>query len=158
MNTKMITTIVNFILVIAVAVGLYFMWGAFDTSIDPETKQPVGNLSAASNAIGYSVMLFYVTLALVIIFSIWGIIINPRKFIPSAIGFGLFALILVISLGMASSEAEGRLAGMKKIGMATDEWIKWSDVGVKMTIILIAIAIIVMVAQAVRNLLGYFSK
>jgi drug/metabolite transporter (DMT)-like permease len=136
-------------------IGTILCWGAMQTVVDPVTKQGVGDLSSVDNSVSFSLFLFYGAMILVVAFTIWGIIINPKRFIPSAIGVGVMLLIFLYCYGTADTAATGKLAQMPA---ATEFWIKWSDIGVVMTYILFGIAILLLVVQLFRNLFQFFAK
>lgn len=143
----------NGIILILAAIGLYFTVQAMQTELDPVTNQAIGDTGMAEKSVAFSLILTYICLGLIAIFTVYALITNPKRFIPALIGLGIFVLLYFVTLGISSSEVSGTLAKV-----AYDDWAKWSDVGVKFTFILIAVAVAAMVFQMVRNIMSFFSK
>lgn len=144
---------INGIIMILAIVGLYFTSQAMQTQLDPETNQAIGDTSMAEKSVTFSLWLTYACLGLIAVFTVYALITNPKRFIPVIISLGIFALLFFITLGIADSEATGPLAKV-----AYGDWAKWSDVGVKLTLILILIAVAAIVFQMVKNAISFFSK
>jgi drug/metabolite transporter (DMT)-like permease len=155
MNSKTFSLVSSIVVTLMLVIGVILCWGAMQTVVDPITKQGVGDLSSVDNSVSFSLFLFYGAMILVLAFTIWGIIINPKRFIPSAIGVGVMLLIFLYCYATADTTATGELA---KLPGATEFWLKWSDIGVIMTYILFAIAVILLVVQLFRNLFSFFAK
>lgn len=156
MNSKVFSLATTVVIGILFFLGCWFVWSAMQVEVDPETKQPIGDIAGVNNSVSYSMFLFYAAGALVLIFTIWGIVINPKKFIVSAIGVALFAIIFFICYSMASTDpGSAYVAGLAD---ATESNLKWGDTGILLTYALIFIALLALVVQIVRNVLSYFSK
>lgn len=155
MNSKTFNLVSSIVVTLMLVIGVIFCWGAMQTVVDPVTKQGVGDLSSVDNSVSFSLFLFYGAMILVVAFTIWGIIINPKRFIPSAIGVGVMLLIFLYCYATADTAATGELA---ELPGATEFWLKWSDIGVVMTYILFAVAVILLVVQLFRNLFTFFAK
>lgn len=157
MNSKVFSLASSIVVIALLVIGAILGWNAMNTeaTLDPVTLQVIGDYSAVSTSVNYTMFLMYASFALVAVFMIWGIIINPRKFVSSAIGVGILLVIFIICYSMASSEATG---GLKRLPGATEFWIKWSDVGVLLTFTLFGLAILLLVVQAVRSLVSAVSK
>lgn len=155
MNSKTFSLVSSIVVTLLLVIGTILCWGAMQTVVDPVTKQGVGDLSSVDNSVSFSLFLFYGAMILVLAFTVWGIIINPKRFIPSAIGVGVMLLIFLYCYTTADTAATGALAEMEA---ATEFWIKWSDIGVVMTYILFGIAVLLLVVQLFRNLFTFFAK
>lgn len=155
MNSKTFSLVSSIVVTLMLVVGTILCWGAMQTEIDPETKQGIGDLSSVDNSVSFSLFLFYGSMILVLAFTIWGIIIDPKRFIPSAIGVAVMLVIFLYCYFTADTAATGALAEMEA---ATEFWIKWSDIGVIMTYILFGIAVLLLVVQLFRNLFTFFAK
>ncbi|MBK9190659.1 MAG: hypothetical protein IPM77_03655 [Crocinitomicaceae bacterium] len=155
MNSKAFSLGTTIVVALMLIIGAVFCYGAMVTELDPVTKQAVGDTSSVDRSVSFSMFLLYASLALVVAFTVWGIIINPKRFIPSMIGTSVMLVIFLISYGMASGEATGTLA---KMAAATESVIKWTDLGVIMTYILFILAVVLLIAQSIRSVVQYFAK
>jgi hypothetical protein len=152
-NNKMFFLVVNGIIAVLCLIGVYYTFGSMQVQLDEVTNQPITDTSAVGTAVSFSLGFAYGSLILIAAFTIWAIIDNPKRFIPSFIGLAVFMLIFFISYTAAPVETTGKLA---LIGTPT--WIKWSGVGVIMTYILVGLAVVLLVSQMVRQLLGFLQK
>lgn len=156
MNSKVFSLATTIVISILFFLGIWFVWSAIQVEVDPVTGQAVGDYSGVDNSVAYSTFLFYASIILVLAFTVWGIVINPKKFIPSLVGVIIFGIIFFICYGMASSEPGTEyLAGLEE---ATESNLKWGDTGILMTYALVFVALALLVVQIVRNALSYFSK
>ena len=155
MNSKTFSLASTIVVTLMLAIGTILCWGAMQTEVDPETKQGVGDLSSVDRSVSYSLFLFYASMILVLGFTVWGIIINPKRFIPSAIGVAIMLIIFMYCYFTADTAATG---GLAKLEAATEFWIKWSDIGVVMTYILFGLAVLLLIVQLFRNLFSFFAK
>ncbi len=155
MNSKTFSLVSSIVVTLLLVVGTILCWGAMQTVVDPVTKQGVGDLSSVDNSVSFSLFLFYGAMILVLAFTVWGIIINPKRFIPSAIGAAVMLVIFLYCYATADTAATG---GLAKLEAATEFWIKWSDIGVVMTYILFVIAVLLLIVQLFRNLFTFFAK
>jgi hypothetical protein len=155
MNSKTFSLVSSIVVTLMLVIGVFFCWNAMQTVVDPVTKQGVGDLSSVDNSVSFSLFLFYGAMILVLAFTVWGIIINPKRFITSAIGVAVMLLIFLYCYTTADTAATG---GLAKLEDATEFWIKWSDIGIVMTYILFGLAIVLLVVQLFRNLFQFFAK
>lgn len=155
MNSKNLSLIVNIVIAVLAIIGIYFVVSAMGTKLDPETDQPVGDTAAVSSSVSFSLFLVYACLTLIGVFTIWAIIVNPKRFIPTFIALGSFILIFIIVYAMSSDKAEGPLL---KLEAATPFWLTWTDTGITMTFVLMVIAIVFLLVGVIRNGLAFFSK
>lgn len=155
MNNKMVSLIINGVIAVLALIGVYFVVQAMQTTMDPETQQAVGDTGMVDNSVGFSLYLVYGCLALIGVFTVWAIITNPKRFIPTVIGLVIFGAVILIAYLIANVETTGVLAEHPN---STEGWLKWGDVGIKATFILILIAIVTVLVGVVRGALGFFSK
>ena len=151
----MISLIVTGVVAVLCAIGIYFVLQAMQTEVDPDTSQAIGDTAAVNTSVSFSLFLIYGSIALIALFTVWAIITNPKRFIPVFISLVIFSIVILIGYLIASGEVTGQLVKMPE---ATEGTVKWTDVGLKVTFILIASAIVLMLIQMVRNVLGFFSK
>lgn len=155
MNSRAFNLASTIVVALMLIIGTLFSWGAMQTEIDPVTKQAVGDVSAVHNSVVYALVLFWISIICVLGFTVWGIILNPKRFIPSMIGVGIIFIIYLISSGLASDQPTAALA---EHPMATPFWLKWADIGIYMTYILFVLALVLLVVQIFRNIFSYVSK
>lgn len=145
--------IINGVIALFCVIGVYFTLLSMQVELDPVSHQPITDTSAVGTAVTFSMWFAYISMLLILGFTIWAIIDNPKRFIPSFIGVALFALIFFISYGSAGVETTGHI-----VEIGTPTWIKWSGVGIIMTYIMAFLAIGLILAQLVRQLLGFLQK
>lgn len=155
MNSRAFSIASTIIVTLMLVVGTLLSWWAAQTEIDPETKQAVGDAGDVHNSVVYSLALFWIAIIAVLAFTVWGIIINPKRFIPSMIGVGVMFLIYLVCAGLASDKSTDALLGHP---MATPFWLKWTEVGIFMTYALFVLAIVLLIVQVFRNIFSYVSK
>src|SRR5688500_3745347 len=148
-NNKMFFLVVNGIIAVLCLIGVYYTFGSMQVELDPVTNQPITDTSAVGTAVSLSIWFTLGSLILITGFTIWAIIDHPKRFIPSFIGLAVFFVIFFISYGVAPVETSGHIT---EIQYSTPFWIKWSGVGIIMTYILVFLAIVLLVAQMVRQL------
>ena len=152
MDEKVVGLIRTGGVILLFVIGLILMLGAMKTEIDPETNEAVGDLTAVSRSANYIVYLVYGCVGAIILFSIWAIIQNPKKFIPTAIGLGVFAIIAFIGYAMAGSDP------IKEVPDATEDALKLGGTAIKTTFLLIFIAVALITVGSVMGIMRYFSK
>jgi len=155
MNSKVFSLAASLIVTALLIVGSLLCWGAMNTELDPVTKQAVGDAAAVDYSVTYSLALFWISMIAVLGFTVWGIILNPKRFIPSMIGVAVLAIILLICNGMASTVAPDAIA---EHPMATEFWLRWADIGIYCTYILFGMAVLLLIVQVFRNIFSYFAK
>ncbi|UKN00689.1 hypothetical protein K6119_13210 [Paracrocinitomix mangrovi] len=159
MSEKVVGLIRTIGVIILFVIGVVLIVGAMQTEIDPETNLPVNDPVAVSNSANYSVILVYMGLGAIAIFSIWSIIQNPKRFIRPAIGIAIFGVLALISYGIASDEMiPALLKTEESAANATPEALKWGGAGIKGTFILVGIAIVLILIGTVMNMKKYFSN
>ena len=78
----MISLIVNGVIAIICVVGVYFVFQAMQTEVDPDTSQAIGDTAAVDTSVSFSMLLIYFSMGLIGLFTVWAIINNPKRFIP----------------------------------------------------------------------------
>ena len=141
-------------LILLFIIFVFLILGAIDTEVDPDTNEAVGDVGSVISSVNYALYLVYACLGAIFIFTIWAIIQNPKRFIPSAIGLGVFLIIAFIGYSMASSDA---IAGFDHAD-ATEKGLKMGGAGIKTTFLLVAIAAALIVVGSVMSMMRYFSK
>ena len=149
----MLFLVINGIIGLLCLAGVYYTILSMQVELDEVTNQPITDTAAVDTSVSFSVWFVIGSLVLIAGFTIWAIIDNPKRFIPSFIGLVIFFVIFFISYGAAPVESSGYIA---QIG--TPFWIKWSGAGIIMTYILVFVAIALLVAQMVRSLVGFLQK
>ena len=149
--------IVNGIIAVLCLIGVIYTFGSMQVEIDADTMQAIGDTSDVDMAVSFSIWFTLGSLILITGFTIWAIIDNPKRFIPSFIGLAVFFIIFFISYGYGSAIAEpsGRIT---MIQYSTPEWVLWSGTGIIMTYIMSALAVMLIVAGMVRGLLSFMQK
>ncbi|MCG8573422.1 MAG: hypothetical protein MI810_00940 [Flavobacteriales bacterium] len=157
MNEKLVSLILNIAVFVIAVIGVFLIINAMGTApeVDPETGQDVMDTSAVSSSVSYSLALLYGGGIFIAVFTIWGIIMNPKKFIPTAIGLVVFGLLVLIGYSMSTVETTGAIV---KLEDATEASLRWGGVGIQTTFVLVIVAIGLIVLQMVRGILGYFQK
>lgn len=149
--------VVNGIIAVLCLIGVYYTLGSMQVELDPVTYQPISDTAAVDTAIGFSIWFSIGSLLLITGFTIWAIVDNPKRFIPSFIGLAVFMIVFFISYGYGAAIAETS-GHITQIQYSTPGWIKWSGIGIVMTYILVFMAIALLIAQMVRQLLGFLQK
>lgn len=134
-------------------IGLILILGAMNTETDPITGEVAASSSSSvGNAVSFALWLAVACLVAIFGFTIWVIIQNPKKFIPSAIGLAVFAIIAFIGYSMAGTSP------IKAVPDATEQALKMSGAGINTTGILVFIAIALILVGSVMGAMRYFSK
>jgi hypothetical protein len=112
---------------------------------------------ATGNSVSYTYWLMWGGLILIAGFSVFNIIQNPKRFIPSAIGFSILALITFICYKVVDSKAaEG--SKVLQLDQYTDASFHWTAMGITLFITLAIIAGVLILAGFVIGGLRYLSK
>jgi hypothetical protein len=157
MNSKIQSLITNIVIFILAVVGVVLVVYAMgnEAKIDPITLEASTDTATVSHAVSFSMWLLYITLGAIAIFTVIAIITNPKKFIYTAIGFGVFGILILIGYAMTGEE---KSPGVLELAGATPTNIHWAGVGLYSTYVLIAVALALILIQIVRNVLSYSSK
>ncbi len=108
-------------------------------------------------SVTYTYWLMWFGLILIAGFSVFNIIQNPKRFIPSAIGFSILALITFICYSVVDSKAaEG--SKVLQLDQYTDASFHWTAMGITLFITLAIIAGVLILAGFVIGGLRYLSK
>jgi len=112
---------------------------------------------ATCNSVSYTYYLMWFGLILIAGFSIFNIAQNPKRFIPSAIGFSILALITFICYSVVDSKAaEG--SKVLQLDQYTEASFHWTAMGIALFITLAIIAGVLILAGFVIGGLRYLSK
>lgn len=157
MDNKITGLILNAGVAILAIVGVYLIISAmgYTEELDPVTEEVLSDTAPVSRAVNFSLWTLYISLGAIAVFTVIAIITNPKRFIPTAIGIVVFGLLVLIGYSMVTIETSGPIT---KLEEATDSNLLWGGVGIKTTFVLVTVAIGLILAQGVRNLLGYFTK
>lgn len=138
-------------------IGIILIMNAMGSSavVDAETGEITEDADTVTGSVTYALYLVYACLGAILIFTIWSIIQNPKRFIPSAIGIGIFAVIAFIGYAMAS---DAIIPDLLEHPDATAGAHKWGGAGIKTTYILVGLAIVLILIGSVMNMRKYFSK
>ena len=155
MNSKVYSLVSLLGMALLLIIGVVLSYNAMQVQYDKETEQSMSDFASVDSAISYTAFLMIASLAAVLLFTVWGIILNPKKFIPSLIGIGVVGVIFLIAMSMADGTPTGKLL---EIEAATEFAVKWTDIGLIMTAALGIIAVALLVFEVIRGALGLFSK
>jgi hypothetical protein len=157
MNIKTQLLITNILVFVLALIGVILVVYAMGNKslIDPITLEASSDTTTVSRAVQYSMMLFYITVGAIGIFTLFAIITNPKRFIYTAIGFSIFGILILIGYALTGEETS---KAVFELPGATPENIKWSGVGIYSSYVLIAVAMALIAIQIVRNLFSYSSK
>lgn len=157
MDSKITSLIINIGVAIIAITGVILVFYAmgYAPEEDPVTGQDIADTSAVSNVVSFSLWILYISLAVIGIFTIYAIITNPKRFIPTAIGIGVFGILVLIGMSLVDVETTGKIVELPE---ATEDNLFYGGLGIKTTYVLVIVAIGLIAAQGVRNLVGYFSK
>jgi hypothetical protein len=157
MNSKITSLIVNIGVFIIAVIGIFLISRAMgsDAVVDPLTGQTTTEAADVSAATNFSMLMVYLCLGAIALFTVIAIISNPKRFIPVVIGLAVFGLLILIARSLVTIETTGDIM---KLEGTTDGTLFWGGLGIKTTFVLVIVAIGLIVAQMVRGLLGYFSK
>lgn len=162
MNDKVIGLIRTGGVLLLFIIGLVLIWDATGTTatVDTETQEIVEDVDVVTSSVSFTMYLIYACLILIGGFTIWSIIQNPKRFIPSAIGIVAFLVIGGIAYGMASSDIIPELIDPDGVSHAdmTASSLKWGGTGIKLTFILVFIAVAVIVVSSVMSAARYFTS
>jgi len=162
MNEKVIGLIrtVGVLLLFVIGIIMIYMASGTDAEIDKDTQLLVETKDTVSGAVNYTTWLVYGALALIAGFTIWAIVQNPKRFITPAIGIVVFLVLGGIAYAMASDAIIADL--IKEDGTVhanmTQDSLKWSGTGIKMTFILVIVAVAAILASSVMGAMRYFSS
>lgn len=111
--------------------------------------------SATYASISFTQWLLIIAGIVILLFTVWNIAINPKRFVRSAIGFVALIVIAFICYKMAPEAGTGK---MLETSNYTDENYRYTGAGIMITGSLIVISVGLIVYQSVVNFVRYFSK
>jgi len=157
MNDKILSLILNVAIFIIAVVGVILIVQAMGVSDekDPLTGLYVSDTGIVDGSVNYSLYLLYGGGILIGGFTLWAIAMNPKKFIPTAIGLAVFAILVGIAYSMVTVETEGAITRLED---ATEKSLMWGGLGIQTTFVLVIVAIGLILLQMGRGIAGYFQK
>jgi hypothetical protein len=157
MNIKTQLLITNILVFVLAIIGVILVVYAMGNKalIDPITLEASSDTASVDRAVQFSMVLLYITIGAIAVFTVLAVITNPKRFIYTAIGFAVFGVLILIGYAMTGEETS---QAVFQLPGATPENIKWSGVGIYSSYVLIAVALALIVIQIVRNALSYSSK
>lgn len=157
MNEKVVGLIRTGGVILLFVIGILLIMRAMGTTatVDPETQEVIEEADIVTGSVTYALYLVYACLGAILIFTIWSIVQNPKRFIPSAIGMGVFAIIAIIGYATAS---DAIIPDLLQHPDATASAHRMGDSGIKITFILVFIATALIIAGSVMSMLKYFQK
>lgn len=155
MNERVISLVKSGIVFLIIILGTIFTLQAMQTEVDETTGLPLGDVSAVSSSVNFSMWLIWIILGLVVIFTIISIISNPKRFIPTAIGLVVFGIVVGIGFGMSDVSVT---TGLVDNPDATENALLWGSTGIQTTFVLVFLALLLIIIQSVRGVVGYFVK
>jgi len=132
--------------------------GSFkDEDVDSVLLNEYNLLGATESSVSYAWWLMWGGLALIGIFTIINIIQNPKRFIPSAIGTIVLAILAFICYSSVVTKAP---VGSKVLELEayTDSSYQLTGMGITLFITLATIAITLIIVGSIISGLRYFSK
>jgi hypothetical protein len=133
--------------------------GATDT-VDADTDETIANFGKVGAAITFTIWIAWAALGAIVLFTVWSIIKDPKRFIAPAIGVGVFLILGGLAYALASDTIITGLIdrdGLSHPDMTAGS-LKWSGTGIKMTFILVIVAVALIVASSVMGAMRYFSS
>ena len=157
MNQKVISLALGILVGILILIGVILVIGAMQTNaeVDPETQQVMTDIPAVSNSVSYTMILFWISAALIGIFTVWSIIQNPKRFIPAGIGVAVFGVLILIASAMVTVEKSGYIMTLND---TTEGSLYWGGLGIQATFVLTAVAVLLILIQAGAGIFRYFQK
>ena len=128
-----------------------------DEVVDPVLLNEYELLGATESSVTYTWWLMWGGLALIGIFTIINIVQNPKRFIPSAIGTAVLAIIAFICYSSVVTKAP---AGSKVLELKaySDASYQMTGMGIVLFITLAVIAGALILVGTIAGMLRYFSK
>ena len=130
--------------------------GSFkEADIDPVLMNEYNLQGATGNSIVYTQWLMYGGLILILLFTVFNIIQNPKRFIRLAIGLVLLVIITAACYYSVESVGTGKVT---QLSSYSDASYHVSSTGIAMFIVLTVIAAIMILVGIVTGALRYFQK
>lgn len=128
---------------------------AVEDFVDPVLMNEYNLQGATGNSIMYTQWLMYGGLILILLFTVFNIIQNPKRFIRLAIGLVLLVLITLICYYSVDTVGTGKVT---QLSTYTDASFHISSTAILMFIVLTVIAVAMILFGVVSGALRYFQK
>jgi hypothetical protein len=162
MNEKVVGLIRTGGVILLMVIGtiLIIQAAGITENVDTETDETVANFGKVGAAITFTMWIAYIALGAIVLFTIWAIVKDPKRFIAPAIGLGVFLVLGGLAYALASDTI---ITGLfDRDGIAHPDMtagsLKWSGTGIKMTFILVIVAIALIIVSSVMGAMRYFSS
>jgi len=130
--------------------GVIFLFRILATGDDDiKMAASMGDFSLISPLISLSMFIFFITVAVTIIFSLINLTSNPGKLKKSIIFIGF----LIIVIGIAYASSTGVETPMKDGQVLSASGSKWVGTGIRVFYILASVAVLSMIAFGARNII-----
>ena len=130
--------------------GVIFLFRILATGDDNiKMAASMGDFSLISPLISLSMFIFFITVAVTIIFSLINLASNPGKLKKSMIFIGF----LIIVIGIAFASSTGVETPMKDGQVLSASGSKWVGTGIRVFYILASVAVLSMIAFGARNII-----
>ena len=161
MNEKVVGLIRTGGVIILMIIGtiLIIQAGGASDVVDSDTDEALVNFGKVGSAITFVIWLAWAALGAIVLFTIWSIIQNPKRFIAPAISLVVFLVLGGLAYALASDAIIQDL--VTRDGPHPDmtaESLKWSGTGVKLTFILVIVAVALILVSSVMGAMRYFSS
>jgi hypothetical protein len=148
-KTRKITSIILWVLMI-LSVGLFvYMVSSIDDEINPGVKA----VQAITMNLNWSILLFSIAAVVAVVFALVQMFGEKSKAIRAVVVLAIFALVLVVSYSVSSSEIPS-FFGVEKFlanGTLTESISRWVDTGLYFTYILFAGAFLSIIGFTVAS-------
>ncbi|OIQ35972.1 MAG: hypothetical protein BM555_03650 [Crocinitomix sp. MedPE-SWsnd] len=162
MNEKVVGLIRTGGVILLMIIGTIFIIQAAGASdvVDSSTDEAVANFGKVGSAITFVIWLAWAALGAIVLFTIWAIIQNPKRFITPAISLVVFLVLGGLAYALASDAIIPELVerGGEVHPDMTASSLKWSGTGVKLTFILVIVAVALILVSSVMGAMRYFSS
>ncbi|WP_157454122.1 hypothetical protein [Crocinitomix catalasitica] len=157
MNNKITSLAINLVIFALAVISVIMIVLAMGSTaeVDSTTGLIKGDAGNVSSAVNFTMIMLYVGLAAIAIFTVIAIITNPKRFIPTAIGIVVFGILIGIGRALVTIETAGPIMGLEG---TTPDTLLWGGVGIKTTLVLLVVAIGLIFFQMIRGVVGYLTK
>ena len=115
------------------------------------TKEERGQTGIFNFGLNAGIALIIICTIVILIFGLIQMILNPKASLKSLLGFGAIAVIFIITYVTATTETSGKLVELFEKHEITDGISKLITAGIRTTLILGVISLIVFAFSEIRN-------